>query len=139
MAESGCNRYRAIAHAIPHKSMLNVQKRGLSGTSVKADRRVRRTRDRLGQALRKLMEERPLEKISVRDVIARAGVVLVGDAFASTCPVAGTGTDKVFTDVTQLCNVHIPAWLASEGMGEDKIAAFYDDPIKKACDEWAIE
>jgi AcrR family transcriptional regulator len=59
---------------IPHKSMLNVQKRGLPGRSVKADRRVRRTRDRLGQALRKLMEERPLEKISVQDVIELAGV-----------------------------------------------------------------
>ena len=54
--------------------MLNVQKRGLSGRSVKADRRVKRTRDRLGQALRKLMEERSLEKISVQDVIELAGV-----------------------------------------------------------------
>ena len=69
----------------------------------------------------------------------RAGVVLVGDAFAATCPVTGTGTDKVFTDVAQLCSVHIPAWLASEGMGEDKIAAYYDDPVKQACDAWAME
>jgi 2-polyprenyl-6-methoxyphenol hydroxylase-like FAD-dependent oxidoreductase len=68
----------------------------------------------------------------------RQGVVLVGDAFLSTCPVTGTGTDKVFTDVERLCNVHIPAWLATEGMGENKIAAFYDDPLKKACDEWSI-
>jgi 2-polyprenyl-6-methoxyphenol hydroxylase-like FAD-dependent oxidoreductase len=67
----------------------------------------------------------------------QAGIVLVGDAFRTTCPVAGTGTDKVFTDVERLCNVHIPAWLATEGMSEDKIAAFYDDPIKRACDEWA--
>ena len=49
------------------------------------------------------------------------GVVLVGDAFAATCPVTGTGTDKVFTDIAQLCNVHIPAWLATEGMDADKI------------------
>jgi len=68
----------------------------------------------------------------------RPGVVLVGDAFESTCPVTGTGTDKVFTDVERLCNVHIPVWLATEGMGESKIAAFYDDPVKKACDEWSI-
>jgi 2-polyprenyl-6-methoxyphenol hydroxylase-like FAD-dependent oxidoreductase len=68
----------------------------------------------------------------------RQGVVLVGDAFLSTCPVTGTGTDKVFTDVERLCNVHIPAWLATEGMDESKIAAFYDDPVKKACDEWSI-
>jgi 2-polyprenyl-6-methoxyphenol hydroxylase-like FAD-dependent oxidoreductase len=68
----------------------------------------------------------------------RAGVVLVGDAFAASCPVTGTGTDKVFTDVAQLCEQHIPAWLVSDGMGEDKIAAYYDDPAKKACDEWAM-
>src|SRR6201996_5737240 len=65
------------------------------------------------------------------------GVVLVGDAFETTCPVTGTGTDKVFTDVERLCNVHIPAWLATDGMGTDKIAAFYDDPVKRACDAWA--
>jgi 2-polyprenyl-6-methoxyphenol hydroxylase-like FAD-dependent oxidoreductase len=66
------------------------------------------------------------------------GLVLVGDAFAATCPVTGTGTDKVFTDVAQLCNVHIPAWLATEGMGADKIASFYDDPVKRACDAWSM-
>jgi 2-polyprenyl-6-methoxyphenol hydroxylase-like FAD-dependent oxidoreductase len=65
------------------------------------------------------------------------GVVLVGDAFETSCPVTGTGTDKVFTDVERLCNVHIPAWLATEGMSENKIAAFYDDPIKTACDAWS--
>jgi 2-polyprenyl-6-methoxyphenol hydroxylase-like FAD-dependent oxidoreductase len=69
----------------------------------------------------------------------RAGIVLVGDAFETTCPVSGTGTDKVFTDVERLCNVHIPAWLATERMDESKIAAFYDDPVKRACDEWAME
>jgi 2-polyprenyl-6-methoxyphenol hydroxylase-like FAD-dependent oxidoreductase len=68
----------------------------------------------------------------------QAGVVLVGDAFAATCPVTGTGTDKVFTDVAQLCTVHIPAWLATEGMDEAKIASFYDDPVKQACDAWSM-
>jgi 2-polyprenyl-6-methoxyphenol hydroxylase-like FAD-dependent oxidoreductase len=62
------------------------------------------------------------------------GIVLVGDAFATSCPAAGTGTGKVFTDVERLCNFHIPSWLTSKGMGVDKIAAFYDDPIKRACD-----
>jgi 2-polyprenyl-6-methoxyphenol hydroxylase-like FAD-dependent oxidoreductase len=67
----------------------------------------------------------------------QAGVVLVGDAFATSCPAAGTGTDKVFTDVERLCNVHIPTWLSTDGMGAEKIAAFYDDPIKTACDAWS--
>jgi len=65
------------------------------------------------------------------------GVVLVGDAFFTTCPVSGTGSDKVFTDVERLCNAHIPRWLATDGMNEAKIAAFYDDPVKIACDAWS--
>jgi 2-polyprenyl-6-methoxyphenol hydroxylase-like FAD-dependent oxidoreductase len=67
----------------------------------------------------------------------QAGVVLVGDAFATSCPAAGTGTDKVFTDVERLCNVYIPNWLSTDGMGAEKIAAFYDDPVKIACDAWS--
>src|SRR6195952_3298890 len=68
----------------------------------------------------------------------QAGVILVGDAFETTCPVTGTGTDKVFTDVERLCNVHIPRWLATAGMDAEKIAAFYDDPVKQACDAWSL-
>jgi 2-polyprenyl-6-methoxyphenol hydroxylase-like FAD-dependent oxidoreductase len=62
--------------------------------------------------------------------VEQAGIVLVGDAFSTSCPAAGTGTGKVFTDVERLCNVHIPQWLATPGMGADKIAAFYDDPVR---------
>jgi hypothetical protein len=67
----------------------------------------------------------------------QAGVVLVGDAFATSCPAAGTGTDKVFTDVERLCNVHIPNWLATDGMGRAKIEMFYGDPVKTECDAWS--
>ncbi|MEA2881130.1 MAG: hypothetical protein QOH32_349 [Bradyrhizobium sp.] len=65
------------------------------------------------------------------------GVVLVGDAFATSCPAAGTGSNKVFTDVERLCNHYIPDWLSTDGMDEGKIAGFYDDPAKKACDAWS--
>src|ERR1700755_2598766 len=56
--------------------MPNVRKVEIPAKSVtrRVDRRVGRTRARLGQALRKLMEQRPLEKISVQDVIELAGV-----------------------------------------------------------------
>src|SRR5262245_12158610 len=64
----------------------------------------------------------------------QAGIVLLGDAFATSCPAAGTGCNKVFTDVERLCHTHIPAWLASAGMGEGKLGAFYEDPVKQACD-----
>jgi 2-polyprenyl-6-methoxyphenol hydroxylase-like FAD-dependent oxidoreductase len=64
----------------------------------------------------------------------KPGVVLVGDAFSTSCPAAGTGADKVLTDVERLCNVHVPRWMATAGMGVEKIAAFYDDPLKLECD-----
>ncbi len=64
--------------------------------------------------------------------IDKPGVVLVGDAYSTSCPSAGTGTGKVFTDVERLCHRYIPEWLASPGMAADKIAAFYADEIKTA-------
>lgn len=71
------------------------------------------------------------------DNVVQPGIVLVGDAFASPCPGSGCGTDKVFTDVVQLCSVHIPNWLATSGMGAEKIAQYYSDPLKLECDAWA--
>lgn len=62
------------------------------------------------------------------------GIVLAGDAFSTSCPAAGTGTTKVFTDVERLCNTYIPQWLATNGMHAAKIASFYDDPEKTACE-----
>lgn len=67
------------------------------------------------------------------------GIVLVGDAFATSCPAAGTGADKVLTDVERLCNVYVPPWLDSDGMEVEKIAAFYADPVKVACDRASFQ
>ncbi|MCA1455961.1 FAD-dependent monooxygenase [Bradyrhizobium sp. BRP22] len=72
--------------------------------------------------------------LCVTEGYLQPGIVLVGDAFSTSCPAAGTGTNKVFTDVERLCNVHIPAWLSSDGMDVRKIQAFYDDPVKQACE-----
>ncbi|MBR1132666.1 FAD-dependent oxidoreductase [Bradyrhizobium iriomotense] len=82
------------------------------------------------------MTIRPVD-LYVNDASGQPGLVLVGDAFSTSCPVAGTGCDKVFTDVERLCNVYIPKWLASDGMDAAKIAAFYADPVKRACDAWS--
>jgi 2-polyprenyl-6-methoxyphenol hydroxylase-like FAD-dependent oxidoreductase len=68
----------------------------------------------------------------VTEGVEKPGVVLIGDAFSTSCPTAGTGTGKVFTDVERLCNVHIPRWFETPGMGADKIAAFYDDSVRAA-------
>jgi 2-polyprenyl-6-methoxyphenol hydroxylase-like FAD-dependent oxidoreductase len=77
---------------------------------------------------------RPID-LYVTEGYRQSGIVLVGDAFATACPAVGVGANKVLTDVERLCNVHIPRWLASPGMGVEKIASFYADPIKRACDE----
>lgn len=69
--------------------------------------------------------------------IEKPGVVLAGDAFATPCPATGTGSLKVFTDVERLCNHHVPAWLATPGMGVEKIATFYADPVKRTCDAFS--
>jgi 2-polyprenyl-6-methoxyphenol hydroxylase-like FAD-dependent oxidoreductase len=71
--------------------------------------------------------------------VRQPGIVLVGDAFSTSCPAAGTGTTKVFTDVERLCNVHIPRWLASAGMAAEKIGAFYDDPVKQDCEQRCLD
>lgn len=72
--------------------------------------------------------------LCINDNYLQPGIVLAGDAFSTSCPAAGTGTTKVFNDVQLLCNRYIPRWLASEGMDADKIAAFYEDPEKIACE-----
>ena len=64
--------------------------------------------------------------------------MLIGDAFATSCPAAGTGARKALNDAERLGNVHIPHWLATPGMGVDKIANFYEDPVKQACDEFSL-
>jgi len=94
--------------------------------------------------LRRLIGETEVSDVKIRPVdlavstnYRRPGIVLVGDAFSTSCPAAGTGCNKVFTDVELLCNHHIPRWLASEAMGADKVAAFYDDPLKLACEAFS--
>jgi 2-polyprenyl-6-methoxyphenol hydroxylase-like FAD-dependent oxidoreductase len=81
---------------------------------------------------------RPADLYVTRNV-RQAGVVLVGDAYATSCPAAGTGAGKAFNDVERLCNVHIPRWFKTDGMGEGKIAAFYEDPIKCDYDSYSTE
>ena len=86
-------------------------------------------------------------EISARLIVLASGLNLglrhqlgiLGDVFSTSCPAAGTGCNKVFTDVVRLCNVHIPVWLASAGMEKDKIDAFYDDEIKIACDRFSAD
>ncbi len=72
---------------------------------------------------------RPID-LYVSKSFVQPGMVLVGDAYSTSCPAAGTGVTKALVDIERLCNVHIPEWLETDGMGAEKIAAFYEDPVK---------
>lgn len=80
-----------------------------------------------------------LTDIAVAENCKRDGVVLIGDAYQTSCPAAGTGVSRLLTDVERLCMVHVPQWMASPGMAAAKIATFYDDPVKLAMDERGLE
>jgi 2-polyprenyl-6-methoxyphenol hydroxylase-like FAD-dependent oxidoreductase len=86
-----------------------------------------------------IVDKAKLRAIDLRfaDNYRKAGVVLIGDAFQTSCPAAGTGITRALSDVDRLCQVYVPQWLASPGMGAEKIGTFYDDPVKKACDAHA--
>ena len=75
---------------------------------------------------------RPIALHVVEDPV-RAGIVLIGDAFATTCPTGGAGLDKVLTDVERLAAL-VPGWLAAGDTGAAAVARFYADPAKLACD-----
>jgi 2-polyprenyl-6-methoxyphenol hydroxylase-like FAD-dependent oxidoreductase len=91
--------------------------------------------------LRRFTGDLEIEDLRIRPVdlyrvqgCHRPGVVLIGDAFGTSCPAAGTGINKVLTDAERLCNVYVPRWLATPGMSAEKIGSFYQDPVKRACD-----
>lgn len=67
------------------------------------------------------------------------GIVLIGDAFQTNCPAAGTGVARLLVDVDRLCTEYAPRWLASAGMGTEKISQFYSDPDKVAADQRSLK
>lgn len=68
----------------------------------------------------------------------RSGLVTLGDAYQSVCPATGTGLSKVLTDVVALCD-HLPRWLATPGMGAEKIATYYADARKRTTDQQSLD
>ena len=64
---------------------------------------------------------RPVDLVATDNVL-QPGVVLVGDAFSTACPVSGTGAAKALLDAERLCNM-LRAGLARDprhGRGEDR-------------------
>ncbi len=74
----------------------------------------------------------PVELCKVENVV-RPGLVVIGDAFRTSCPAVGTGLSCALVDVVCLREL-VGRWFATPGMGAEKIAAFYGAPRKMARD-----
>jgi len=80
---------------------------------------------------------RPVDLVATDNVL-QGGIALVGDAFSTACPVSGTGAAKALLDAERLCNIYVPAWLATPGMSVEKIAQYYNDPDKRRSDAHSL-
>lgn len=76
--------------------------------------------------------------LSIVEGHLQPGVVLIGDAFQTNCPAAGTGVARLLVDVERLCTEYAPRWLMTEGMSKEKISQFYSDPAKVAADQQSL-
>lgn len=65
------------------------------------------------------------------------GVVLIGDAFSTACPVSGTGAAKALVDAERLCNAFVPGWLQRPDITAADLGAFYTDREKVASDSYS--
>jgi 2-polyprenyl-6-methoxyphenol hydroxylase-like FAD-dependent oxidoreductase len=77
--------------------------------------------------------------LSVVEGHLQPGIVLIGDAFQTNCPAAGTGVARLLVDVERLCTEYAPRWLATAGMGTEKISQFYSDADKIAADQQSLK
>jgi 2-polyprenyl-6-methoxyphenol hydroxylase-like FAD-dependent oxidoreductase len=83
------------------------------------------------------VEVRPTDLRRAADY-ERDGLVLVGDAFQTVDPAISVGMRRALFDVERLVSIHLPRWLATPGMGKEKISAFYKDRLKSSFDESSI-
>ncbi len=68
----------------------------------------------------------------------KPGFILAGDAFSSVPPSSGKGVYKLMHDCEVILR-HVPRWLATPGMGLEKINEYYDDPQKRAATEHTVK
>ncbi len=67
----------------------------------------------------------------------KPGVVLIGDAFSTACPVSGTGAAKALVDAERLCNGFVAEWLRQPEILAADISRFYEDREKVASDQYS--
>ncbi len=80
-----------------------------------------------------------LTDITAADNCRQDGVVLIGDAYLTSCPASGLGVSRLLTDVERLCCTYIPQWMTETAIDHTKIAAYYDDPEKLDMDISSVQ
>jgi 2-polyprenyl-6-methoxyphenol hydroxylase-like FAD-dependent oxidoreductase len=76
--------------------------------------------------------------ITLAENCRQDGVVLIGDAYLTSCPATGLGVSRLLTDIERLCTTYIPRWMTEASVDRARIAAYYDDPEKHAMDIRAL-
>jgi len=67
----------------------------------------------------------------------RDGMVLIGDAYQTPCPAAGTGISRLLVDVERLA-VHAARWIATDDTSSASLQSYYNDAVKLRSDRAAI-
>ncbi len=80
-----------------------------------------------------------LTDMTIAENCRQDGVVLIGDAYQTSCPASGAGVSRLLTDVERLCTAYIPQWMSEASIDRAKITAYYDDPEKLDIDTLALE
>ena len=68
---------------------------------------------------------------------ARDGMILIGDAYQTPCPAAGTGIARLLVDVERL-TAHTARWFAANDTSVAALQSYYNDPMKRRSDRAAI-
>lgn len=80
-----------------------------------------------------------LTDITIAENCRQDGVVLIGDAYQTSCPATGAGVSRLLTDVERLCTVYIPQWMTKASIDRAKITAYYGDPEKQEIDALSLQ
>lgn len=80
-----------------------------------------------------------LTEITLAENCRQDGVVLIGDAYLTSCPATGLGVSRLLTDVERLCRAYIPQWMTETAIDHTKITAYYDDLEKVDMDLRSVQ
>lgn len=92
--------------------------------------------DELGDFTVEQVQIRPSD-IAIARQHHRDGIVLIGDAFQTPCPAAGTGISRLLVDVERL-TVHAAAWLGAGDTSALALQSYYNDAAKRRSDREAL-